>query len=214
MPEQVAARAEMVETQLRDRGIDDQAVLSAMGAVPRQLFVPAELVSEAYADLAIPFGKGQSIHQPYLVALMTSLLELDRGAKVLEIGTGSGYHTAVLAKLAFQVFSIEIDADTAALARKNLAAAGVKNAHVRTGDGYQGWPEEEPFDAIILTAAPPRVPQPLLDQLRVKGKMVLPEGDASQNLVVITKTEDGYERRTTVPVKVTPMTGKVRKGPG
>ncbi|HEX4952010.1 MAG TPA: protein-L-isoaspartate(D-aspartate) O-methyltransferase [Thermoanaerobaculia bacterium] len=213
-PEFVEARRDMVEHQLKERGISDSRVLAAMGEVPRQLFVPEEHQPQAYADDSLSIGSsGQTIHQPYLVAQMTSLLELDRGAKVLEIGTGSGYHSAVLSKLARQVFTIEIDPAVGKLAQRNLKAAGCKNVHAKIGDGYLGWPEEAPFDSIILTTAPPRVPQPLIDQLRVGGIMVLPEGDTIQNLLVITKSEDGYERRVVKPVSLPRMKGEAERKP-
>ncbi len=200
----------MVEQQIEGRGITTPSLLKAMAEVPRHLFLPEEVQADAYADRSLPIGRGATVHQPYLVALMTSLLELDRGAKVLEIGTGSGYHAAVLSRLAQQVFTIEIDPELGRQAKAHLAAAGCRNVHTRIGDGYQGWPDEAPFDAIILTAAPPRTPQPLLDQLRIGGKMVVPEGRFVQNLVVITKTEDGYEKRKTIPVKLTPMSGEAQ----
>lgn len=202
-----AARKRMVEEQIRDRGIRDERLLAAMEAVPRHLFVPAEEQIDAYEDRSLPIGKGEMIHQPYVVALMTSLLKLDRGSKVLEVGTGSGYHAAVLGKLSGQVFSIEIDPDLYAQARANLAAAGVRNVHLRCGDGFQGWDTEAPFDAIILTAAASRVPQRLLDQLRIGGKLVVPQGKKVQELVIYTKTELDYERRTSRPVVVSPLSG-------
>jgi protein-L-isoaspartate(D-aspartate) O-methyltransferase len=174
--------------------------------------VPEDHRGASYEDRSLPIGRGQTIHQPYLVALMTSLLDLDRGAKVLEIGTGSGYHAAILSQLARQVFTIEIDPDLGRQARRNLQLAGCRNVHLRIGDGYQGWAEEAPFDAIILTAAPPRTPQPLIDQLRIGGKLVVPEGRFIQNLVVLTKTEDGYEKRTTIPVKLPAMSGEAQQG--
>jgi protein-L-isoaspartate(D-aspartate) O-methyltransferase len=206
------ARREMVHRQIEERGVTDRRLLEAMSEVPRHLFVPEDQRGASYEDRSLPIGNGQTIHQPYLVALMTSLLDLDRGAKVLEIGTGSGYHAAVLSRLARQVFTIEIDPELGRQARRNLAAAGCRNVHLRLGDGYQGWAEEAPFDAIILTTAPPRTPQPLIDQLRIGGRMVVPEGRFIQNLVVITKTEDGYEKRTTIPVKLPPMSGEVQQG--
>ena len=200
-------RDKMVREQIAARGIEDGRLLSAMREVPRHRFVPESLREIAYEDRTVPFGDGGSLFQPYLVALMTSLLELDRGAKVLEIGTGSGYHTAVIARLARQVFTIEIDVETSRRARRNFADLGIRNIHSRTGDGYRGWPEEAPFDAIILTAAPPRTPQQLIDQLAVGGRLVVPEGDGVQTLVVLTKTGDGLEKRTTIPVVVSPMKG-------
>ncbi len=210
--EYAAERAAMVHQQIEERGITDPRLLDAMRTVPRHLFVPEAYRAEAYEDKSLPIGEGQSIHQPYLVALMTSLLDLDGGAKVLEIGTGSGYHSAVLSKLASRVFTIEINPRLGRQARENLRTAGCRNVHARVGDGYQGWADEAPFDAIILTAAPPRIPQPLIDQLRVGGKMVVPEGGFVQNLVVVTKTPDGYEKRVTVPVSLPPMSGEAQQG--
>jgi protein-L-isoaspartate(D-aspartate) O-methyltransferase len=143
---------------------------------------------------------------------MTSLLDLHPGDRVLEVGTGSGYHAAVLSRIARQVYSIEIDAPVAAQAQKRLSALNYHNVEIRVGDGYQGWPEKAPFDAILLSAAPPRIPKPLIDQLRVGGKMVVAEGGFIQDLLVITKTKDGVEKRTVIPVRLSPMTGKVRDG--
>jgi len=201
-----------VQRQIRAKGITDEArdqkTLAAMEEVPRHLFVPPEFQAEAYEDRSLALGEGQTIHQPYVVALMTSLLELDRGAKVLEIGTGTGYHTAILSKLAWQVFSIEIDPKRAARARKTLEELDLGNVRVRTGDGRQGWASEAPFDAIIITAAPIETPRALIDQLRVGGKLVGPEGGFIQNLVVVTRTRDGYEKRKTIPVKLPPMSGE------
>lgn len=209
-----AARQAMVDEQIKDRGLTDPKLLEAMAEVPRHLFVPEELRVDAYADKSLAVSSTLAIQQPYIVALMTSLLHLDRGAKVLEIGTGTGYHAAVLAKLAGRVFSIEIDQQTSKTARANLDAAGFRNVHTKVGDGYQGWPEEAPFDAIILTAAPPRTPQALLDQLRIGGRMVVPVGDDFvQDLLVITRTDDGYEKRVTIPVKLPPMSGEAQKKP-
>lgn len=213
LPDFARLRQDMVEQQLRARGITDSRVLKAMGEVPRHLFVPEELQSEAYADKSLPVGKGSTIHQPYVVALMTTQLKLDRGAKVLEVGTGSGYHAAVLGRLARQVFTIEIDPELGRRAKANLQAAGVRNVHTRIGDGYLGWPEEGLFDAIILTAAPKRVPPPLFEQLRVGGILVLPEGGLVQNLVVYTRTAKDYERKVTVAVSLPKMTGKVEGEP-
>lgn len=206
------ARARMVEQQLAGRDITDTKILAAMAEVPRHLFVDEAYRSEAYEDKPLPLGEHQTVHQPYLVALMTELLELDRGAKVLEIGTGSGYHTAVLSKLAWQVFTIEIDPDLARAAKRRLTEGGVRNVHFKIGDGYQGWPTEAPFDAIILTTAPPWIPQHLVDQLKVGGRMVVPEGTVIQDLTVLTKTEYGYEKRRTIPVRVRPMQGEVAAG--
>lgn len=207
-----ALRQTMVAEQLRPRGIDQPAVLDAMASVPRHLFVPRGVQSRAYDDVPLPFGGGRSVYQPYIVALMTSLLDLDRHDRVLEVGTGSGYHAAVLSRIARRVYSIEISPPVAEQAAKRLSVLGYNNVDIRIGDGYQGWPEEAPFDAILLSAAPPHLPKPLLDQLRVGGKMVVAEGDYIQDLLVITKTKDGLERRTVAPVRLAPMTGKVRDG--
>lgn len=205
-------RKTMVEEQIRPRGVTTPEVLSAMAQVPRHLFVPRAEQDRAYSDVPLPLGTGRSIYQPYIVALMTSLLELDGRDRVLEVGTGSGYHAAVLSRIARRVYSIEINRMVAAQAEKRLQHLGYNNIHIRVGDGYQGWPEEGPFDAILLSAAPPQIPQPLIDQLRMGGKLVVAEGDFFQDLLVITKTPDGLERRTVLPVRLAPMTGKVRQG--
>ena len=203
-------RRGMVDRQIRDRGITDAGVLAAMEQVPRHLFVPEAYRAEAYDDKPLPLGWGQTIYQPYIVALMTSLLKLDPDDTVLEIGTGSGYHTAVLSRVARRVYSMEIVQPIALEARGRLARLGYGNVEIRVGDGYQGWPEKAPFDAIILTAAPPYLPQPLIDQLKVGGRMVAPVGEYFQDLLVITKTADGIEKRTVIPVRLVPMTGEVR----
>ena len=206
-------RREMVDLQIRRRGIQERMVLQAMEQVPRHLFVPESVRPKAYLDEALPIGPGRAIYQPYVVALMTKLLDLDRGDRVLEVGTGSGYHAAVLSRIAKEVYSIEIDSAVASQAKQRLAALGYYNINVRHGDGYQGWPDKAPFDAILLSAAPPRLPKPLLDQLRVGGRMVVPVGGSFfQDLLVITKTADGLEKRTVIPVRLTPMTGRVRDG--
>ena len=186
------ARRRMVE-QLRGREISDPAVLAAVAAVPRHLFVPAEERGKAYSDQALPIGSGQTISQPYIVALMTSLLGLKPGARVLEVGTGSGYQAAVLSHLAVEVYTIEILRPLADRARRTLADLGYRNVRFRVGDGFQGWPEAAPFDAIVVTAAPPSVPAPLLAQLKPGGRLVIPVGgrDALQNLLVFTRRADG-----------------------
>jgi len=204
-------RKTMVE-ELRRRGITKPEVLAAMEQVPRHLFVPDEVRAQAYSDTPLSIGGGRSIYQPYVVALMASLLELKKGDKVLEVGTGSGYHAAVLARIAREVYSVEIVEPVAVQASKRLSVLGYHNVEVRVGDGYQGWPEEAPFDAIILSVAPPHIPQPLIDQLRVGGRMVVPVGGFFQDLQVITKAKDGIETRTIIPVRLSPMTGKVRDG--
>ncbi len=210
-------RHQMVEEQIRQRGITDASVLSAMDRVPRHLFVPGAVPADAYADRPLPFGpKGKwgTVYQPYVVALMTDLLELNPRDKVLEIGTGSGYHAAVLSRLAREVYSVEISQAVADQAARRLALLGFNNVSVRVGDGYQGWPEQGPFDAILLSAAPPaEIPKPLIDQLKKGGRLVAPIGDFFQDLQVITKRADGtIEKRTVSPVRLAPMTGKVRDG--
>jgi protein-L-isoaspartate(D-aspartate) O-methyltransferase len=205
-------RRAMVDEQIRQRGIREREVLKAMEQVPRHLFVPESVRPKAYEDAALAISPGRAIYQPYVVALMTSLLDLDRGDKVLEVGTGTGYHAAILSRIAREVYSIEIDSTAAAQATKRLSGLGYPNVFVRHGDGYQGWAEKAPFDAILLSVAPPRVPKPLIDQLRVGGKMVVPVGGFFQDLLVITKTADGLEKRTVIPVRVAPMAGKVRDG--
>jgi protein-L-isoaspartate(D-aspartate) O-methyltransferase len=208
-----AARHRMVE-QIHGRGVTDPAVLAALEAVPRHLFVAADRWAEAYADHPLPIGDGQTISQPYMVALMTSLLELRPGARVLEIGTGSGYQAAVLSRVAAEVYSIEILAPLAERSRRTLADLGVRNVHVLTGDGYQGWPGEGPFDGILVTAAPPSIPEPLLQQLKVGSRLVIPVGvpGAIQNLLVLTKRADGgFDRSNVMPVRFVPMTGEAQR---
>jgi protein-L-isoaspartate(D-aspartate) O-methyltransferase len=203
---------ESFESQLTEHGIDDARVLAAMRRVPRQEFVPPVIAAHALEDRALPIGEGQTISQPYIVALMTELADLERGSHVLEIGTGSGYQTAVLAELAREVYSIEIVEPLARRAAATLARLGYTNVHLRTGDGHAGWPEAAPFDAILVTAAPPRVPRPLLGQLRVGGRLVLPIGDEEQSLVVIVRTgPDHWQQRRVLPVTFVPMTGRARE---
>lgn len=207
-----AQRRSMVE-RLRQRGITQPEVLAAMEKVPRHLFVPDSVRARAYADEVLPLGPGRTVYEPHVVALMTALLDLQKGDKVLEVGTGSGYHTAVLARLAREVYSVEIVPPVASQARQRLQALGYHNIEIRVGDGYQGWSEKGPFDAILLAIAPPHIPQPLINQLRVGGRMVVPVGGLLQDLLVITKTADGLEKRTVIPVKLEPMAGKgVRDG--
>lgn len=210
-------RHQMVEEQIRQRGISEQPLLRAMDKVPRHLFVPGAAARDAYADKPLPFGpKGKwgTVYQPYVVALMTDLLELTPRDKVLEIGTGSGYHAAILSRLAREVYSVEISQAVAKQAAERLSLLGYTNVMVRTGDGYLGWPEQGPFDAILLSAAPPEeIPKPLLAQLKPGGRLVVPVGDFFQDLQVITKRADGtIEKRTVSPVRLAPMTGKVRDG--
>lgn len=205
-------RRRMVEEQIERRGITSPAVLEAMRKVPRHRFVPPIYMTRAYADSPVPIGRGQTISQPYIVARMTELLELTSSSRVLEIGTGSGYHAAVLGQVAGEVYTIEIVEDLGGQARERLADLGYRNIHVKIGDGYRGWPEQAPFDAIILTAAPAEPPEPLLAQLAVGGKMVLPQGDGGiQDLLVVTKTQERLERQRISAVRFVPMTGEAAK---
>ena|SRR6202035_1703523 len=204
-------RYRMVEEQIRSRDVTEPAVLAAMAQVPRHLFVPEDERAFAYQDHPLPIGEGQSISQPYIVALMTALLDLHRDSKVLEIGTGSGYQAAVLSRLAGQVYSVEIVPALADRARRTLTQLGYGNVHVMTGDGYHGWLAEAPFDAIVLTAAPAKVPAPLLAQLRPGGRMVVPVGGVWQDLEVLTKRADGtVDTRKVLPVRFVPMTGEAQ----
>ncbi len=200
-------RMRMVETQLVPRGIRDERVLAAMRSVPRHRFVPETLRSYAHEDGPLAIGHGQTISQPFVVAFMTQALELSGDERVLEIGTGSGYQAAVLAELAREVWTIEIVEPLAESARATLAALGLTTVHVRCGDGYLGWPEEAPFDAIMVTAAPDHVPQPLLDQLAIGGRMILPVGERDQELVLIRRTSAGTTQEEVLPVRFVPMTG-------
>ena len=206
-------RLEMVEKQIMKRGVTEPGVVGAMTDVPRHLFVPDSKQDQAYVDSPVSIGSGQTISQPYIVALMTSLLELEKGDRVLEIGTGSGYQAAVLARLVDEVYTIEIREALGRRAEKTLAELGFKNVHVRIGDGYKGWPEKAPFDGIIVTAAPERIPEPLLDQLKLGGRLVIPVGAFFQDLLVITKTPDGFEERKVAPVRFVPMIGEVEQQP-
>jgi protein-L-isoaspartate(D-aspartate) O-methyltransferase len=211
--EMAKRRREMVEAQIRSRGISDGRVLAAMGDVPRHLFVPDALRAQAYEDYPLPIGSQQTISQPYIVALMTSLLDLRGGERVLEIGTGSGYQAAVLSRIAGEVYSIEILEPLSASARHTLNGLGYSNIHLRVGDGWAGWKEAAPFDGILVTAAPEKVPQPLIDQLKVGGKLVIPVGSFFQDLLVYTKTATGLEKRNVIPVRFVPMTGEAQKPP-
>ena len=206
-------REEMVESQIVARNISSPDVLRAMRTVPRHLFVPEAVRDAAYADHPLLIGHGQTISQPYVVALMTALLDLDGSEKVLEIGTGSGYHSAVLSRIARQVYSVEILDALAQRARATIAGLRYDNVEIRAGDGYNGWPEEAPFDAIVLTAAPKEIPRPLLDQLRVGGRMVAPVGGFFQDLRLILKTADGIEEHSIEAVRFVPMTGKAQGKP-
>lgn len=201
-------RENMVETQIKARGVKDHRVISAMLKVERHLFVPEEHQSSAYADQPLPIGGGQTISQPYIVALMTELLELKGEEKVLEVGTGSGYQAAILAELAKEVYTIEIIEPLASSAKNLLFELGYRNIRTKVGDGYSGWPEVAPFDAIIVTAAPDHTPEPLLDQLKEGGRIVLPVGSYSQILKKITKRSGKIMSADITPVMFVPMTGE------
>ncbi|MBI3394602.1 MAG: protein-L-isoaspartate(D-aspartate) O-methyltransferase [Spirochaetia bacterium] len=196
----------MVKTQLETRGVADPEVLRAMSAVPRHRFVPPEYQAEAYDDNPLPIGHSQTISQPYIVALMTELSGVQRGDKVLEVGTGCGYQAAVLAEITDQVYSIEIVPALVDIARRTLEELGY-SVNLKSGDGYVGWREHAPFKAIIVTAAPDHVPPALIEQLAVGGRLVIPVGVQAQNLIVIKKTERGLEQRNIIPVRFVPMTG-------
>lgn len=204
----------MVRRDLAGRGISDRRVLDAMGAVPRELFVPQHLAADAYADTPLPIGNGQTISQPYMVAAMIEALRLAGGEKVLEIGAGSGYAAAVLARIADRVYAIErIDA-LAELARTNLARAGIGNVEIRHGDGSLGWPEQAPFDAILVSAGAPAVPEPLTGQLARAGRLVVPVGDApnAQQLLRVTRTAAGLRRESLGAVRFVPLIGALGWG--
>jgi len=198
-------REQMVKRQIADRGVGDKRVLDAIGRVERHKFVPEQDVTSAYGDYPLPIGHGQTISQPYIVALMTELCELDGSEKVLEIGTGSGYQAAVLGLLADEVYTIEIVEYLGKQAKNRLKNMDYDNVHVRIGDGYKGWPEEAPFDVIIVTAAPPEIPQALIEQLDDGGIMVVPVGEFSQELVKLEKRGDQLEKKTVTYVRFVPM---------
>ncbi|MBI4537581.1 MAG: protein-L-isoaspartate(D-aspartate) O-methyltransferase [candidate division NC10 bacterium] len=205
-PAMTRARQRMVERQLKARDITDTAVLKAMGKVPRHLFVPPALAGEAYNDYPLPIGEGQTISQPYIVALMTQQLALTGAEKVLEVGTGSGYQAAVLAEILPRVFTIEILPGLAASAATRLKALGYQTVRVRAGDGYLGWPEEAPFDAIIVTAGATHIPAPLVAQLREGGRMIIPVGSGGfQDLLLGRKERGSLVTRPVSPVRFVPL---------
>jgi protein-L-isoaspartate(D-aspartate) O-methyltransferase len=202
-------RMEMVKWQIEARGIRDQAVLAAMRKVERHRFVPQDYELDAYADYPLPIGEGQTISQPYIVALMTEIATLKKSDKVLEVGTGSGYQAAVLAEICDSVYSIEINENLAKSAQKTLADLGYTNISISIGDGYQGWSKHCPYDAILVTCAPTSVPQPLIDQLRDGGRLVIPVGPASnQQLVLYQKQQHKINRKISIPVRFVPMIDK------
>ena len=197
--------------QLRSQGITSSTVLEAMLKVPRHKFVPSSQQNLAYQNRPLPIGHDQTISQPFIVGYMTEAASIAPGEKVLEIGTGSGYQAAVLAELAKEVYTIEIIPELAEGARTVLRELGYKNVQVKTGNGYEGWTEHAPFDAIVVTAAPDEVPQALVNQLALRGKMVIPVGSTFQEMVIITRDETGVVQRRTIPVRFVPMTGKPKQ---
>jgi protein-L-isoaspartate(D-aspartate) O-methyltransferase len=201
----VQLRDRMVQRQIANRGIGDTAVLRAMRSVPRHRFVPAAPTAAAYSDRPLPIGHGQTISQPYIVAFMAEAADIEAGDRVLEIGTGSGYGAAVLAELATEVYTIEIVPELAERAREALQSAGYAAVHVRTGNGWLGWPEHAPYDAIVVTAAPDEVPPALVEQLAMGGKLVVPVGTAWQTLQVLRKAPDGLVEEASLPVRFVPM---------
>ncbi|MGD2173879.1 MAG: protein-L-isoaspartate(D-aspartate) O-methyltransferase [Candidatus Brocadiaceae bacterium] len=212
--ERRAERLRMVRRDIASQGVRDEAVLDAMRHVPRHLFVPERRRRRAYGDFPLPIGHGQTISQPYIVAYMTEVLELAPGEKALEIGTGSGYQAAVLSELTPRVCTIEIIEELADEARKRLEDLGYGTVRVRQGDGYHGWPEDAPFEAIIVTAAAGHVPPPLIKQLAPGGRMVIPVGGVFevQRLVLVTKDSEGNVRsKSLLPVRFVPMTGRVQE---
>lgn len=206
-------RLAMVKGQIESRGVSNPRVLEAMGTVPRHVFVPESVRAMAYADHPLPIGEGQTISQPYIVAVMTELIDPQPEDTVLEIGTGSGYQAAVLSGLVRHVYTIEIVPSLAQQAEKTLQANGYENVTVVTGDGYLGLPDVAPFDGVIVTAAPEEVPRPLLEQLALGGRMVIPIGTSEQELRVIERTEKGFETKSVFPVRFVPMTGEAEKKP-
>lgn len=204
-------RKRMIQEQIVARGVKDTLVLNALLKVPRHHYIPSEMQSYAYADEPLSIGFDQTISQPYIVAYMTEVLQLKGNERALEIGTGSGYQAAVLAEIVRDVYTIEIVEPLALRAERLLQQEGYANIHCRCGDGYRGWPEAAPFDAIIITAAPVTIPQPLVDQLAEGGRMVLPVGDRSQELVLLTKKNNRILQKSLLPVRFVPMTGEVQK---
>ena len=201
----------MVDSQIKGRGIDDERLIDAMLEVERHRFVPKTLEKLAYADHPLPIGEGQTISQPYIVALMTDELKLKATDRVLEIGTGSGYQAAILSLLVKDVYTIEIIKSLADSAAQRLTSLGYENVHVRHGDGFLGWPEEAPFDAVIITCAPPELPKPLVRQLAEGGRLIVPLGDDFQMLTMYTKVAGVLEERKITPVRFVPMKGLIEE---
>ncbi len=203
---------QMVEEQIIERGVSDRRVIEAMKTVPRHRFVDPEYSDKAYGDHPLPIGEGQTISQPYVVAHMTELLELEPGDTVLEIGTGSGYQAAILGEIADEVHSVEIRESLAQEAERRLKELGYRNVHVHVGDGYKGWKEKAPYEGIIVTAAPEDVPEALKDQLAVGGRLVIPVGDRIQKLKVYQKTDEGkFEEKSVSSVQFVPMVKRTQQ---
>ena len=204
-----AQRAAMVEQQIAARGITDPATLEAMRTVPRHEFLPMRLRNEAYMDYPLPIGHGQTISQPFIVAFMTEAIRPQPGERILEIGAGSGYQAAILAQMGAEVFTVEIVEPLAEMARQTLQRLEFSNAHVKHGDGFRGWPEHAPFDAIVVTCAPDKVPPDLVAQLKDGGRMIIPVGSGlEQELVLLRKEGDKIEKQSVLPVRFVPMTGE------
>ncbi len=204
-------RISMVQTRIKARGVKDPAVLRAMEKVERHKFVPASMQSVAYLDRPLPIGYDQTISQPYIVAYMTEVVEIKPGDKILEIGTGSGYQAAVLAEIADSVFTIEIVKPLAEQSADLLQSLGYSNIFVKAGDGYAGWPENAPFDVIMLTAAPSEIPRPLIDQLNEGGRLIAPVGKFYQELQLLMKINGQIQKKKLLPVRFVPMTGKAQE---
>ncbi len=200
-----AERREMVEFQIKRRGIRDPKVLEAMLRVPRHLFVPEQMKELAYGDEPLPIGEGQTISQPYIVAYMTEALKLTGQEKVLEIGTGSGYQTAILAELAREVYTVELIPELSRRAQKVLRELGYQNIHFLVGDGTRGWPEHAPYEAILVSAAPATVPRSLIEQLQENGRLIIPVGTDYQELVLVRKKKEGWEEERLIPVRFVPL---------
>ena len=205
-------RIEMVEKQIIARGIKNEKVIEAMKKVPRHLFVPDEYRHLSYTDGPLPIGYDQTISQPYIVAYMTEILDLKQHEKVLEIGTGSGYQAAILAEICKEVYTIEIIDDLAKRAKKVLDELGYKNIFIKVGDGYKGWPEKAPFDAIIVTCSPTNIPKPLIDQLSENGRMIIPVGEwYNQQLILLRKVNGKMIKEKLIPVRFVPMVNERKK---
>ena len=207
----IAQRHSMVEKQIVARGISDPATLKAMRTVPRHEFLPMRLRSEAYMDYPLPIGHGQTVSQPYIVAFMTEAIRPQPGEKILEIGAGSGYQAAILAQMGADVYTIEIVEPLAEMARQTLERLGFKNARVMHGDGFHGWPEHAPFDAIIVTCAPDKIPPGLVAQLKDGGRMIIPVGGGMEQELVLLRKEGGeVKKQSVLPVRFVPMTGEAQ----